>query len=182
MAESYLKRYMFYYDRYEAHQKSAQIALKSIENAHKCVRSFIMGTNKSQTNTFQSFKYSDLQFIVAAIEETVRTRRILQWSYCYGYYLQDGCALKELFETQQGLLESFGDALHEKAEKNVDDESQWHCMGDLKFRTELITLTQTVTRYRQNLCEALVDGAFVFQKGLSQNPLKKVMNRHANRN
>eukprot|EP00483_Globobulimina_turgida_P008374 UN08391 len=41
-AQSYLKRYMFYFARYEAHEKSAEIAAKSIVNAKECIRSFII--------------------------------------------------------------------------------------------------------------------------------------------
>ena len=159
-AQSYLKRYMFYFDRFEAHQKSVEIALKSIENAKECVRSFIIN---------KDYKYSDLAFIEDAIKEIIECRQILQWSYCYGYYLQDQCQLKVLFESQQGLLESFSDNLHEKAEKNVDDKTQWFRLVDIKFRTELINLTKTAKKYRTNLCDALLSDdslPFVFQKGI----------------
>eukprot|EP00485_Elphidium_margaritaceum_P023182 CAMPEP_0202711476 /NCGR_PEP_ID=MMETSP1385-20130828/23278_1 /ASSEMBLY_ACC=CAM_ASM_000861 /TAXON_ID=933848 /ORGANISM="Elphidium margaritaceum" /LENGTH=600 /DNA_ID=CAMNT_0049371223 /DNA_START=1 /DNA_END=1800 /DNA_ORIENTATION=- len=121
-AESYLKRYMFYFARYEAHEKSAQIAHKTtLENARECIRTMI--TDKAQF--VKQYKYGDLQFIEDAIREVIHCKNILQWSYCFGYYLAEQCDLKQLFETQQGLLESFSDQLHEKAEKPVDDSAQW---------------------------------------------------------
>jgi len=166
-AQSYLKRYMFYFSRYEAHEKSAQIALKSIENAKECVRSFIIGGGFA--GDLKQYKYSDLQFIEDAIMEIIQCKQILQWSYCYGYYLADNCQLKILFETQQGLLESFSDQLHEKAEKKVDDREQWVTLSDIRFRTELINLTKTAEKYRKNFCDALLSDdslPFVFQKGI----------------
>ena len=167
-AQSYLKRYMFYFSRYEAHEKSAEIAKKSIQNAKECVRSFII--NKGMYDTIKQYKYSDLQFIEDAISEIIQCKQILQWSYCFGYYLADGCKLKILFETQQGLLESFSDQLHEKAEKKVDDRNQWYTLSDIKFRTELINLTKTAAKYRKNFTDALLTDddelRFIFQKGI----------------
>lgn len=165
-AQSYLKRYMFYFSRYEAHEKSAQIAMKSIQNAKECIRSFII--NKGRYDTIKQYKYSDVQFIEDAITEIISCRHILQWSYCFGYYLQDGCKLKVLFESQQGLLESFSDQLHEKAEKKVDDRNQWFTLSDLKVREQLINLTKTAKRYRENFCDALLSEElpFKFQNGI----------------
>lgn len=159
---------MFYFSRFEAHEKSAEIATKSIENAKECIRSFIINKD-NYYNTIKQYKYSDLQFIEDAIKEIIQCRQILQWSYCFGYYLQDQSQLKVLFESQQGLLESFSDQLHEKAEKNVDDRNQWHTLSDIKFRTELINLTKTAKKYRTNFCDALLADdslPFIFQKGI----------------
>jgi len=157
-AKHFLQRYMFYFARYEAHEKSASFALKSLQNAEGCVKEFV----KSESGR----KYSDLQFITLAVIEIIRSRRFLQWSYAYGYYLQDGSPLKLLFENQQGMLESFCDQLHAQAEQRVDKEDLRRQLLDLKVREILINLTRTVAQYRKNLAESLLNADFVYQDGI----------------
>jgi len=155
-AENYLKRYMFYFARFESHEKSANTANTSLANAKTVVKVFIENR--------KNLKYTDLQFIIDSIMEIIVSHHILQWSYCYGYYLQDNTNLKELFQLQQGLLESFADQLHDKAEKTVDDVTQHEKVLDINFRQELLNLSKTVAKYRKNLIAALNDNEFVFSK------------------
>ncbi|ETN99891.1 hypothetical protein RFI_37576, partial [Reticulomyxa filosa] len=90
--------HVLFFTLYEAHEKSSGAAKKSLENNRETVREFEVSRR-----------------------EIILTKRVLQWSYCFGYYLVNGTKEKDLFETQQGLLESFADRLHETSEKRVDN-------------------------------------------------------------
>lgn len=115
--QGYLERFTHYGERYTFNEQAVNITTnKSLKNADNIVKTLLQ--------TKKSIKYNDVEFILEAIQEIIRSRRILQWTYCYGYYCKDKTNQKHLFETQQSQLERFADELHDKAEKVVDDPEQ----------------------------------------------------------
>merc|ERR1712038_2016706 len=66
------------------------------------------------------FEVIELQFLYDALLQVRACRRVLKWSYVYGYYLEEDGAEKNLFEHLQKHLEEKTDHLHELLEKESD--------------------------------------------------------------
>ncbi|KAM1036975.1 hypothetical protein FF1_031888 [Malus domestica] len=63
---------------------------------------------------------SQLKFITDAWQQIVECRRVLKWTYAYGYYLPEReQAKKQFFEYVQGEAESALERLHQCAEKEL---------------------------------------------------------------
>merc|ERR1740121_1043561 len=67
-----------------------------------------------------NFPIIELQFLYDALKQVCACRRVLKWTYVYGYYLEDRGAEKNLFEHLQKNLEEKTDYLHEMLEKELD--------------------------------------------------------------
>merc|ERR1719422_2264225 len=62
----------------------------------------------------------ELQFLYDALKQVRACRRVLKWTYVYGYYLEENGPEKNLFEHLQKNLEEKTDSLHEMLEKDFD--------------------------------------------------------------
>merc|ERR1719235_366823 len=62
----------------------------------------------------------ELQFLYDALKQVRECRRVLKWSYVYGYYLEEDGPEKNLFEYLQKNLEEKTDNLHELLEKDFN--------------------------------------------------------------
>ncbi|KAL6194207.1 hypothetical protein ACLB2K_035291 [Fragaria x ananassa] len=101
---------------------------------------------------------SQLKFLSDAWQQIVKCRRVLKWTYAYGYYLTEHeSAKKQFFEYLQGEAESGLERLHQCAEKellpflNADGPSQEF----IEFHTKLAGLTAVTKSYFENLVRAL---------------------------
>lgn len=62
----------------------------------------------------KKYPQMELEFLGNAVNEIVRCRQVLKYTYCYGYYMNKmNDQQKNLFEHQQMLLEEACEALHE---------------------------------------------------------------------
>ncbi|KAF9677000.1 hypothetical protein SADUNF_Sadunf08G0061800 [Salix dunnii] len=104
---------------------------------------------------------SQLKFILDAWLQIVECRRVLKWTYSYGYYLPEYEHAKRLFfEYLQGEAESGLERLHQCAEKEL--QIYLNAEGPSKdfneFRTKLAGLTSVTRNYFENLVRALENG------------------------
>ncbi|XP_022854196.1 probable E3 ubiquitin-protein ligase ARI8 [Olea europaea var. sylvestris] len=104
---------------------------------------------------------SQLKFIIEAWLQIVECRRVLKWTYAYGYYLPEHeQAKKRFFEYLQGEAESGLERLHQCAEKEF--QGYLNAEGPSKdfneFRTKLAGLTSVTKNYFENLVGALENG------------------------
>ena len=90
-----LNRYMFFYDRFQNHQIANKHAEKLRPKFHKIV---------DRLNTEKLYPIAELEFIEEGLNEVIHARKVLSWTYAYGYYLEDK-SKKELFEDLQTYLE-----------------------------------------------------------------------------
>merc|ERR1719277_2633707 len=67
------------------------------------------------------FEIIELQFLYDALRQVRGCRRVLKWTYVYGYYLDEVGPEKNLFEHLQKHLEEKTDCLHEMLEKELDN-------------------------------------------------------------
>ncbi|KAJ9189220.1 hypothetical protein P3X46_000539 [Hevea brasiliensis] len=137
MAKNSLERYTHYYERWASNQ-----LLEKLSDIH-C-------TPESQ-----------LKFITDAWLQVVECRRVLKWTYAYGYYLPEHeLAKRQFFEYLQGEAESGLERLHQCAEKEL--QQFLNAEGPSKefdeFRTKLAGLTSVTKNYFENLVRALENG------------------------
>jgi ariadne-1 len=113
---------------------------------------------------------SQLKFVTEAWLQIVECRRVLKWTYAYGYYLpEQEQAKRQFFEYLQGEAESGLERLHQCAEKElqgyIDGESPAKDFND--FRTKLAGLTSVTRNYFENLVQALENGLSDVNNGLA---------------
>jgi len=101
-----LERYVFYFNRYMAHQKSLQFGVKMRSTIQDVMKSFILQKN---------LPYEELKYLETAVEAIIKSHTALKNTYIFGYYLKD-VPQRNLFEHNQFLLEKEADVLHEDME------------------------------------------------------------------
>ncbi|WIA08252.1 hypothetical protein OEZ85_007696 [Tetradesmus obliquus] len=116
-AKHSLERYMHYFERWDAHNKARDKARK--DAAQFEAESLEQLSDMTKTPT------SQLKFIKDAWRQVIECRRILKWTYAYGYYSwpdEEDAAMgqrRQFFEFLQGDAERILDQLHEWAEMKL---------------------------------------------------------------
>ncbi|KAH8501286.1 hypothetical protein H0E87_016196 [Populus deltoides] len=153
MAKNSLERYTHYYERWATNQTSRQKALADLQQ--------MQNVHLEKLSDIQCQPESQLKFIIEAWLQIVECRRVLKWTYSYGYYLPEHEHAKRLFfEYLQGEAESGLERLHQCAEKEL--QIYLNAEGPSKefneFRTKLAGLTSVTRNYFENLVRALENG------------------------
>ncbi|KAJ7980717.1 RBR-type E3 ubiquitin transferase [Quillaja saponaria] len=153
MAKNSLERYTHYYERWASNQSSRQKALADLQQ--------MQTVHIEKLSDKQCQPESQLKFITEAWLQIVECRRVLKWTYAYGYYLpEQEKAKKQFFEYLQGEAESGLERLHQCAEKEL--QQFLNADGPSKefndFRTKLAGLTSVTKNYFENLVRALENG------------------------
>ena len=120
-AKNDLIKYRFYYERYNNHNRAEDIANIQAEK---------MGQSIKKLNQKCSYPLNELEFLQNAANSMVEIRRVLKYSYMYGYYLDDQ-KVKELYEHLQGRLEENAEHLHQLLERNLD----YFCTSEIPVKT-----------------------------------------------
>ncbi|KAK1312071.1 putative E3 ubiquitin-protein ligase ARI8 [Acorus calamus] len=129
---------------------------------------------KAQSNFARLRERQDVQdcgFVLDAWMGIVECRRVLKWSYAYGYYLlaqeeeeeEEGKKKKKkrgLFEFLQGAAETELERLHKLAEVDLQAfmDAEGRCEGFLDFREEIVKLTRVTRSHFENLVRAVEKG------------------------
>ncbi|KAK9747733.1 hypothetical protein RND81_02G012300 [Saponaria officinalis] len=112
MAKNNVERYAHYYERWASNHKSRQKAIEDLQNMQADLHK--LSDRFKVTN-------AELVFLVNAWEQIIECRRVLKWTYAYGYYLPEHkTAKKTLFEYLQGEAEAGLERLHQYAEQQLD--------------------------------------------------------------
>ncbi|XP_042483690.1 probable E3 ubiquitin-protein ligase ARI8 [Macadamia integrifolia] len=152
-ARLYLEKYSHYYERWASNQSSRQKALADLHQMQTTQLDNLMAKQPETSG--------HLEFITEAWLQIVECRRVLKWTYAYGYYLpEDEHAKIYLFEYLQGQAESELERLHDCAEKELQVYIETECssQGFKEFRAKLIGLTKVTGNYFENLVQALESG------------------------
>ncbi|KAI3473035.1 hypothetical protein Pfo_029464 [Paulownia fortunei] len=153
MAKNSLERYTHYYERWASNQASRQ---KSLADLHQ-----MQSLHLEKLSEVQSQPESQLKFIIEAWQQIVECRRVLKWTYAYGYYLPEIEQTKKLFfEYLQGEAEAGLERLHQCVEKDLMNylSSDGLSKDFNDFRTKLAGLTSVTRNYFENLVRALENG------------------------
>jgi len=111
-AKHALEKYMFYFERFMDHDRG----MKLTEREEKDIEGKVQKLHDDY-----EFEIIELQFLYDALRQVRACRRVLKWTYVYGYYLEEAGPEKNLFEHLQKNLEEKTDCLHEMLEKDFDD-------------------------------------------------------------
>ncbi|OAY37414.1 hypothetical protein MANES_11G099800v8 [Manihot esculenta] len=152
------KRYIHYYERWTANQSSRKRALADLDEA-KTVQMVKLCDVYHKS-------ISELKGIEEAWLQIVECRRVLRWSYVYGYYLSEKEETKKnihLFEYLQGQAEIGLERLHRCAElelipfipyyRDRPTPKEFH-----DYYLKLINLTTVTKNYFQNLVRFFQNG------------------------
>ncbi|WCJ35316.1 RING/U-box superfamily protein [Euphorbia peplus] len=153
MAKESLEKYTHYFERWDANRKSKLKALQDFEDAKN-------GAFK-KLGEVQGIPEENLDFLNKAWLQVIECRRVLEWSYAYGYYMPDEeRAKKQFFEYLQGEAENGLEKLHNLTEKEVKPfiEAYDLTRDFSKFKQMLITLTAVTENYFKKLVSALENG------------------------
>ncbi|KAM7494414.1 hypothetical protein LguiB_029023 [Lonicera macranthoides] len=153
MAKNSLERYTHYYERWATNQSSRQKALADLQQM-QTVHLEMLSEKQCQPE-------SQLKFIIEAWLQIVECRRVLKWTYAYGYYLPEhDHAKRRFFEYLQGEAESGLERLHQCTEKELQGylNAEGPSTDFNEFRTKLAGLTSVTRNYFENLVRALENG------------------------
>ncbi|PHJ25898.1 ariadne family protein [Cystoisospora suis] len=153
-AEESLERYAHYFERYGAHSHGQRVASeRQIAQMLKHMRALSQRTLRD---------VSEVEFLENAVKQIVECRRMLKWSYAFGFFAEwPEAHRKDLFEYHQGQLERSLDLLQEKTETfDPDDfleggEDGLHRLQI--FKAELIDLTRVIGGFFRNICTVFED-------------------------
>ncbi|PHT64866.1 hypothetical protein T459_29291 [Capsicum annuum] len=144
-----------------SNEKSKQKALKDLNE---------MKENRlKKLSELHSLQESELKFTIQAWEQIVECRRVLKWTYAYGFYLPEKeKAKKQFFECLQGQSEADLERLHECAQKELLDHLGFNKKLDyteqgsyknfVLFCIKLVGLTEVTGNYFDKLVIALENG------------------------
>lgn len=165
-AKRELDRYLHYYKRFHAHSQAQDFAKKSLKETEQ--RMVLLQEQNSDT------VWTDVEFLKTANEQLVECRKVLKYTYCYGFYLQDA-EKRQRFEYHQEMLERcvcvcvcpefalkidifsllvycslrrFTENLSELSEKPLREMN----------RTEVVNQTRVVDRFMKNVLKYVEDG------------------------
>uniref|UniRef100_A0AAQ4S4D9 RBR-type E3 ubiquitin transferase n=1 Tax=Gasterosteus aculeatus aculeatus TaxID=481459 RepID=A0AAQ4S4D9_GASAC len=106
-AREALKKYLFYFERWENHNKSLQLEAQTYQRIQEKIQERVM--NNLGT-------WIDWQYLHNASRLLAKCRYTLQYTYPYAYYMESG-PRKKLFEYQQAQLEAEIENLSWKVER-----------------------------------------------------------------
>ncbi|KAG7568721.1 IBR domain [Arabidopsis thaliana x Arabidopsis arenosa] len=141
LLQNEIKRYTHYYIRWANNQSSRLKAMSDLEK--------LQSVQLKQLSDKQSKPETDLQFTLDAWIQIIECRRVLKWTYAYGYYLHD-LAKRQFFEYLQGEAETSLERLHHCAEnelKQFINKTEDPSKTFSAFRMKLTNLTNTVMDY-----------------------------------
>eukprot|EP01105_Mastigella_eilhardi_P000676 TRINITY_DN1081_c0_g1_i4.p1 TRINITY_DN1081_c0_g1~~TRINITY_DN1081_c0_g1_i4.p1 ORF type:complete len:202 (+),score=48.66 TRINITY_DN1081_c0_g1_i4:219-824(+) len=138
-AENSLQRYMFYYERFSAHDATRQMGQKLAQQLEDHKAGII--ERGIETNHFT-------QILENAHRVAIRARRLLAWSYVFSFYLFSGenqsvsntmrVAHKNLFEDFQMQLEGSLEILTKLTQTLPVDDTIWGVMERSANMTKIV--------------------------------------------
>ncbi|DAZ92674.1 TPA: hypothetical protein N0F65_000444 [Lagenidium giganteum] len=138
-AKAELDRYLHYYQRYANHSEAGKFAQRMREGTE--ARMIALQSSHCDSS------WIDVQFLNAATEQLIECRRVLKYTYVFGYYLPQGKE-KNLFEYLQENLEKNTEHLTGLSEQPLEKMN----------RSEIINYTRVTERFLRNLLSGVEDG------------------------
>ncbi|XP_071509572.1 E3 ubiquitin-protein ligase ARIH2-like [Diadema antillarum] len=121
-AREALKKYLFYFERWENHSKSLRLEAQTLRKINERIEDKVM--NNMGT-------WIDWQYLLDAAALLAKCRYTLQYTYPYAYFMDSG-PRKKLFEYQQAQLEAEIEDLSWKVER-----AETYDRGDLENQMDV---------------------------------------------
>lgn len=156
-AKTELEHYMFYYHRYESHREALKIADEQRRKAHQ-----------RRHGLMEKFdvRNADTKFLAEATEQLMVNRRVLQWSYVYGYYIsleskskraaKEVEAEKNLYEYLQEDVEKHTNYLSELYERPIARVDTYHAF--IAWKEEVANYTRVCNKFVDKFVQGVSDG------------------------
>uniref|UniRef100_A0A061SJL9 RBR-type E3 ubiquitin transferase n=1 Tax=Tetraselmis sp. GSL018 TaxID=582737 RepID=A0A061SJL9_9CHLO len=159
-AKRSLERYMHYYERFASHDRAG----KQASEDHR--GSMDHANYLEKLSAVTKVPVSRLKFVTDAWAQVVECRRILKWTYAYGYYTFTNTECphinkqKEFFEFLQGDAECSLERLHDEAELKLRRfvERKIPAADFPAFQVNLKGLTDITRDYFHKLVQQLEQG------------------------
>eukprot|EP01083_Nonionella_stella_P077534 211785_1 len=127
-----LARYLFYYERYFNHNDSLKFAEKQEEKAQSTMDKMMA----------QGSPVRDVEFLLQAVRLVIQCREVLRWTYVHAFYITDK-RKRELFEFQQGNLESYTEKISKMTESSIKEL--------MSERRDVLAWTRAVNRFLDSI-------------------------------
>ncbi|KZT04182.1 uncharacterized protein LAESUDRAFT_682939 [Laetiporus sulphureus 93-53] len=108
-----LERYLHYYNRWANHEQSKKLSVELYAKTEK---------KMEEMQIMSELSWIEVQFMKKAVDEVIKCRTTLMWTYGMAYFLEKGNE-KELFEDNQRDLERAVEELSELIESPIDPEA-----------------------------------------------------------
>ncbi|KAG5628443.1 hypothetical protein H5410_000160 [Solanum commersonii] len=142
---------------------------KYLENNIPALSQYLPDEGLKKLSDDNSILEKELEYIIEAWEQIVECRRVLKWTYAYGFYLpKEEVAKTRFFEYLQGEAEAGLERLHHCAEKELmehlgsSNEADYTDEGSYKeftnFRSRVVGLTKVTGNYFEKLVMELENG------------------------
>mmetsp|Transcript_27496 Transcript_27496/g.74770 ORF Transcript_27496/g.74770 Transcript_27496/m.74770 type:complete len:621 (-) Transcript_27496:822-2684(-) len=110
-----MRRYTFYFERYRQHKEGVKSAPHLMEAAQNNIRILVEGVSAYRTqHSMSNLDPTYFQFILDMVDLVERCRRVLAWTYVFAYFLPPNSPQMNILQSQQGMMESMTDTLHEQ--------------------------------------------------------------------
>jgi ariadne-1 len=152
-----LEKYIYFFERYHNHDGGLKVAQEMSKN---------MISKMQELHDTYHLEHGEVQFLDVAGKTLVECKRVLKWSYGFGYYLDP--KRREFYEFSQKDLEKYTDELLESLEMHYKTEVRME-LGKLdlpkftRYKNEVISL--------KDKCETFLEG---FLGQIDQEWLEKV--------
>lgn len=143
-----LDKYIFNFTRYINHRKSRDICIKNRE---------LIKNRISELFDLHSIPFIENQFLEDGLNIVEKGRRVLMYTYVFGFYLNSKSKHKLLFEHNQQLLERNCDYLHELLEdetlKKIMEEQEFDAFNKkyTEFKAIITNYSSVTNKYIDNL-------------------------------
>jgi len=147
-AKTELEKYMFFYHRYESHHNARKVADRQ---RAECIA--------KEADILQRFgvRSADTKFLHEATEQLLVCRRVLEFSYVYGFYLAETTGReRELFEYLQEDVEKHTDQLSGAYELELDQLPDYQAFID--WKEKVTNLTRVSGKFVNNFNEGVGAG------------------------
>ncbi|KAK1632745.1 hypothetical protein QYE76_007060 [Lolium multiflorum] len=168
-AQASVDRYLHYYERWAAHERSRNKALEDLA----ALGSAETGKMEESAAAFGVLE-TEMDFLKDAYRQVAECRRMLRWTYAFGFFVEEPAKL-QLFQMLQTDAETSLERLHGCAEKERVDivatatATVYSDSGELvpqgpasekyaKYREKLSRLTMVTRDHFENLARAFRDG------------------------
>mmetsp|Transcript_18362 Transcript_18362/g.45081 ORF Transcript_18362/g.45081 Transcript_18362/m.45081 type:complete len:493 (-) Transcript_18362:247-1725(-) len=135
-----LDRFLHYYQRYHNHNQARKFAKVQIDQSEKRMAELY-------SKCGESTQWQNVQFLRKATLQVLECRKVLKFTYVYGYYCTDSKE-RELFEFLQEDLEKATEKLSELSEKPLESLD----------RQEVVDFTTFTRKFLSNLLNGLQKG------------------------
>ncbi|PPD75325.1 hypothetical protein GOBAR_DD27752 [Gossypium barbadense] len=170
-AKQYVMKYTHYFERWATNQNSMKKGAADLQK--------VQTEQIEVLSRIQAQPLAQISFVTEAWKQIIECRRVLAWTYAYGFYLPEECeAKRNLFEYLQGQAESGLERLHDCAEKELQSylKDEISVEGFIEFRKKLTLLTRVTRNYFDNLVAALQNGLSDVNSGSSSVSKKRKSN------